>query len=95
MSVTPYQQQYQAGKMLQITVPSTISIASKEYIFLRWEDNSTNVTRNVTVNGNLTISATYVTPLQAGFPLWTIPIAAGAVIIMYLMKDNDKKKKKR
>ena len=92
MSQTPFIGAYTAGKILQVSVPSPISIAGKNYTFVKWEDNSTNNTRNVTVNGNLTLTATYMTPLQAGFPLWTIPIAAGAVIVMYLMKDHDKKK---
>jgi hypothetical protein len=94
MSQTPIQTTYPAGKILQITVPPTVTIADKQYTFLQWEDRSTNITRNITVNGNLALAATYVTPSQAGFPLWAIPIAAGAVIIMYFMREKDKKKKR-
>ena len=94
MSQTPYQQQYQAGKMLQITVPSTVSVADKEYKFLQWDNLSRELTRNVSMDSDIELTATYGASTQAGFSLWTIPVAIGVVIIMFAFKDHDKKKRK-
>ena len=94
MTQTPFQATYIAGKIIQVTVPSNISIAGEEYIFVKWEDNSTNVTRNITMSSDITLTAVFAlsTPMQAGFPLWSLPIMAGIALVVYVM-GKDKKKK--
>ena len=96
MSQTPFQATYIAGKIIQVTVPSNISIAGEEYLFVKWEDNSTNVTRNITMSSDITLTAVFAssTPIQAGFPLWSLPIVAVGAWLIYVMGKDDYKKKR-
>ena len=57
--ITPYTGNYPSGKILQITVPAAITSGGRTYIFTKWEDNSTSLTRQVTITANTTISVDY------------------------------------
>lgn len=57
---TPYSKSYPYGKIIQIVAPNTHVVAGTTYDFLEWEDGTKNITRQVTVTANQTISATYV-----------------------------------
>lgn len=57
--VTPFTAPFPSGKILKIVTPSTYASGGRSYNFTKWEDNSTNPTRTITVTGNVTLTATY------------------------------------
>jgi len=58
---TPWSKSYVSGKQIQITAPTpVIMIATNTtYDFTKWEDNSTNPIRTVTITANTTLTLTY------------------------------------
>lgn len=69
---TPFTGTYPSGKQLQITAPASVVSGGRTYNFSRWEDNSTNRVRSVTITGTIAIVATYVI-----VPQFTLTVVAG------------------
>jgi hypothetical protein len=57
--ITPFTGNYPSGKILKIVAPATVTSGTDRYTFTKWEDNSTNPTRQITVAANTTLSMTY------------------------------------
>lgn len=43
----------------QITAPATVQVSGRTYNFVKWEDDSTNLTREIELTADLEIAATY------------------------------------
>jgi len=59
MSQTPYQQLFPAGKALQIAVPPIALVEAKNYMFNSWDDSSTETTREIVLDRDISLTANY------------------------------------
>lgn len=74
---TPFTGTYPSGKILQLTAPASFVSGGRTYVFSKWEDNSTNRVRTVTITAPSTFTATYVIVPQ--FTLTTVAGTGGTV----------------
>jgi uncharacterized lipoprotein YddW (UPF0748 family) len=78
---TPYSQRLEEGTY-KITIPSTFIDQGKTYLFQKWEDETTNPVRTLTLTADTTIMATYseqVTPPPPPPPPPTETMAARSI----------------
>lgn len=57
--VTPFAQSFPEGTHIQVSAPPTVTIGSRTYTFQKWEDKSTNPTRDIFVSADTKIMATF------------------------------------
>src|SRR5437660_9562630 len=83
-AITPFQHTYSAGTNLTLVMPQSVNITGSTYNFQNWNDGSTGSTKQVVINLNLSLSATYQQPAPTSTATTIVASTGSAFINTYI-----------